>query len=119
MPRRFGAGERPYVQMARYFRTAPRWFCLVVVVAGVSLEAQTASVPICKLLDELTSFRNQSVAVSGELVGSFRHGFYLAPEGRAETCPSWPESGFTRPALIALTFPWAGSRLVIPPEFLG
>ena len=59
--------------------------------------------------------------MSGEVVGSFYHGFFLAPEGRAETCPGWPERGFTRHALIALTFPRdrTGSGLVIPPEFLG
>lgn len=60
------------------------------------------------------------MTVSGEIVGSFRHGFFLVPEGRAETCPGWAAYGFTRHALIALTFSWgqAPRSHAIPPEFV-
>jgi hypothetical protein len=105
--------------------TMVRSLSVVIFVAGVWLGgiqagAQTASLPICGLLDYLSSFRNKAVEVSGEVVGSFRHGFFLAPAGRAETCPGWPEHGFTRHALIALTFrpDRFGTRLIVPPEFL-
>jgi len=96
-----------------------------VIVAGMSLgglsaRAQTLNLPICAVLDDLSSFRNKTVAVSGEVVGSFYHGFFLAPAGRAETCPGWREYGFTRHALVTLTFriDRIGHRLMIPPEFL-
>src|SRR5690348_16898311 len=107
--------------MARYSRTAVRWLCcFAVLVETTPPKAQTARVPICELLDHLTSARDRTVTVSGELVGSFYHGFFLAPEGQAETCPGWPEHGFTRHALIALGFPLNRTRgtPVIPPEFL-
>jgi hypothetical protein len=111
--------------MNRNLPKAMRPVTVVIVAAGVWLgvipsNAQTASLPICRLSDDLSSFRTKTVAVSGELVGSFRHGFFLAPEGRAETCTGWPEHGFTRHALIALTFPRnrTGHGLVIPPEIL-
>jgi len=87
---------------------------------GTPSHAQPVRLPLCKLLNDLSPFRDQVVAVSGEVVGSFRHGFFLAPEGRAETCPGWPEHGFKKRALIALTFPLdrSGRALVIPPEFV-
>jgi hypothetical protein len=82
------------------------------------LGAQNNSLSICKLMDDLISFRNRTVEVRGEVVGSFYHGFSLAPEGQAETCPDWPERGFTRRALIALTFPPdENGRVIIPSEF--
>jgi hypothetical protein len=113
------------MQMDRHLRVAALPLGVLITVAGfwlagAPLPAQEAALPICKLLDDLSSFRNRPLPIAGEVVGSFYHGFFLAPEGRAETCPGWPEHGFTRHAVIALTFPRerSGGRLMIPPEFL-
>ncbi len=75
------------------------------------LGAETQTVAFCTLIDDLTGIRGRSVTVRGELLGSFRHGFFLAPiDRRSETCPNWPRWGFSRRALLYVR--WRG---VSPP----
>jgi hypothetical protein len=93
------------------------WSATLVGMAA-SLRAADNTVTVCGVLDALSMLRGQQVIVTGEVVGGFRHGFYLAPDGNPETCPDWPQRGFTRHALIAVRFRHDAGGFSIPVQFL-
>lgn len=91
----------------------------LLLVAALRLSAAGSVAGICEVMDSLSTFRNASATLQGEVVGSFRHGFFLVPIGRQEVCRGWPEWGLTRRAMLAIYFPFDRHRgLEIPSEFL-
>jgi hypothetical protein len=86
--------------------------------AALRLGAAANDASVCDVIDSLSSFRNRTATVRGEVVGSFRHGFFLVPIGQPEICPGWAEWGITRRAVLAIHFPLDSQRhLVIGGEF--
>lgn len=101
----------------RRLRTITFSVFLLIALRGAS-PAQTTPRTVCETLTSAAD--HQEVHITGEISGSYRHGFGISEGINGDPCPGWRRQFLTSPSVIPLSFKaLAGVRLTEEQERLN